>query len=327
MRIKHAITIVLIFLIFLLLIGCKKQAEEQKPIAVQEKKTEEKGLVMITLAKINFTSEIELNINKAIVVTNKASDELEIGKKEIALKTIRREDLLASGNIRAGKIKEINLEIEITKPESIMPGRNIKIETDLSINPDKITIIRLELVPEQSFFETIDGKTIFAPVFRIEIIENGELIAFADRSVKLTRGSETNQTMKIGMNEKGKTGVEFRIPKEAKLTFTEGQLEIMVPKINNQTREDVIGGYEIILQNTNSKLEKLHARKGEKIKIKIKSLDATYGVKIKDTITVVNPEKEEEIIVLFDEKGLYDITCEQPCFNKDGKVLAKIVVT
>lgn len=326
MRLKH--TIILALIVLLIIAGCKKTETEEKrtPQIKEEKPANAQGLIMITLIEADVP-EIELNVNKVFATTEKETTELSVGKKKVPLSKIRKEELLASGNVKQGEVLQIAIELEQNNTEYIMPGGLIKLDANFSVVKDKITIVRMKLLPEESFYETIEGRKIFAPTWKTEIIENGELTTFADRSVKLTRGSEANQTIKIGMNENGKTGVGVGIFNETKLTLLPNGKLANANLLQIQQNQMVpTGTVQLVVQNSALNPNKITLKAGETTRFRLKSLDEMYGIKIIELVIIASPEKEEEFEIKLDKKGVYDITCEEPCLGREGRILGRIVV-
>lgn len=245
--------------------------------------------------------------------------------------TLAKSTMIASTSEPETTYKQITIElgkVRINNEEAIMPSNKITINTPLSIQTNKQTALILEIQKEESTYKA--SQQIFAPVIKLYTINDASTLLEPNRRIKVT--GQKQPIAKIGMNEKGITGIGMNLPKTSEIIIENGKLKITPAKIILPTKEQKAEEERRIIKMTavgyaiNPVM--ITAKTGEKLTLAIKSIDKTYGIFIDGyNIKSILAERNETLIEFTaDKPGTYQYYCKDPCIGKEGKLWGKLIV-
>lgn len=213
-----------------------------------------------------------------------------------------------------------------------MPGSTFNFETTLELVENEENIIVLELLKEESIFQA--NQLIFAPMFRVYTVTNAHTTLESTRILSYT--GTKGETVKVGMNEKGETGRGFSLPKTSSLIVENGNIvvkSVIIPEtVEEQPLSTETGQHPTIITmtivNYRASPQKLTARKGKAVSLRIRSLDEEYGFNMEgyNIHRLITPLQTETINFIADTPGTFEIHCANPCFRHENRLLGKFMV-
>ncbi len=135
----------------------------------------------------------------------------------LALKQSSAVSLLADANLSAGVYDQARLMISnVTvvrngiSQSAKLPSGELKMVGNFAVGANATSSVVFDFMADKSLHMTGNGKLIFAPVIRIEKVNNVYVLFKSNNEIGLSGGSRENDE-NVGMDEKGEVKADFEL--------------------------------------------------------------------------------------------------------------------
>ncbi len=179
--------------------------------------------VMVTIDSIRVHSDTEGWVT--VSSTAKTFDLLK-------LKAEASQELMADVQLKEGSYQQLRLDISKVvvvdadgEHQAKLPSGELKVVGGFDVSANSTAVAKFDFIANESLHVTGNGEYILAPVVQLETREDADVEVKADKKVEVKSGKiKTN--VKVGMDVDGNVGVGLRIPKEAKVSLSNGKVKV-----------------------------------------------------------------------------------------------------
>lgn len=111
--------------------------------------------------------------------------------------------------------------------EAKLPSNELKINANWVVEENKTATATFDFILDESLHVTGNGQYILAPVVQVETREGADAEIKSDNKVKIN-GGKIKTNARVGMDSEGKVGVGLRIPANAKVSISNGVINVGV---------------------------------------------------------------------------------------------------
>ncbi len=248
MKIKLSLVLVLLG-VFLLVVSCAPQApgssattsaKEQYKTLPSGESTANQGRVVFTIADaaadMNSVSRVVVTIDSISVHSDTEGwvtvSSIPQTTDLLLLKAEGAQRLLADVKLKEGSYQQLRLDISkvvVTdntgEHQAKLPSGELKIIGGFNVSANSTSTAKFDFIADESLHRTGNGEYILAPVVQLETREDADVDVKADNKVEVKNG-HVKTNIKVGMDVDGNVGVGLHIPKEAKVSLSNGKVKL-----------------------------------------------------------------------------------------------------
>lgn len=249
MKLQTKLILFIIGILGLLFAGCSTTNNDSIP--TNENNAKGNIVFTITDAAANMENINEVQITTSSVeVQNQNQNWVRISDQErtfdlLRLRNQNRAELFANASLNNGNYTQMRFNVEQvtiinsngTQHDAKLPSNMLRFNNNMEINENSTTAVELDVLVDESLHVTGNGQYILTPVIKVTNTQNATVNVENNGNIRVQ--GRIVETKNVGMDLQGNVGVNVRVPTNANISISNGQIRVGNPGINSNNNVNI----------------------------------------------------------------------------------------